>query len=154
MVGRPPDMRVLTEHRNCALAVLELQSAGARRSRVTNKSLIEGRYATKEPRTRSEQRTAVRTTRRPSSTTQISSADRRHRAASKGARNYVAPAKNKQEPPTNTRRSHQSTEKTGMCMSLKGCPSMVASSKGAKAADNQQSAPKGCARDGISTGLR
>ena len=47
MVGRPPDVRALTEHLNCALAVLESQSAGARRSPVTNKSLLEVRRATR-----------------------------------------------------------------------------------------------------------
>ena len=63
---------------------------------------------------RSEKQAAVRTTSRPSSTTQTSPADRRYRAASKGERNYVAPAKNKQEPPTKSgRRHHSSTEKTG-----------------------------------------
>ena len=38
MVGGPPDVRALTEHLICALAVLELQSTGAR-SHVANFSL-------------------------------------------------------------------------------------------------------------------
>ena len=44
-------------------------------------------------------------------------------------------------------------KKDWMVYSLKECPGIGASSKGTKASDNQQSAPKGCARDGISTGL-
>ena len=53
MVGRPPDVRALTEHLKCALAVLELQSAGARRSRVTNYALRKLRRTSKE-RTKQE----------------------------------------------------------------------------------------------------
>ena len=44
MVGRPPEVRALAEHLICALAVLELQSAGARRSRVTNYALRKLRH--------------------------------------------------------------------------------------------------------------
>ena len=67
MVGRPPDVRALTEHLNCALAVLELQSAGARRSRVTKKkALREVRRAIKNSLAPSGKRIAAHATNRPS----------------------------------------------------------------------------------------
>ena len=108
IVGRPPDMRSLGRESNSSLAVLEFQSAGARRSRVNNKTLREERRAIKKSHARSEKRIAARRTNRPSysrpekegpRTTRASIVDKGHHAMSKGGARTMThtPAKNKPE---------------------------------------------------------
>ena len=108
-----------------SLTVMELQSAGARRSRVTNKSLQEGRRANKTSHTRSEQQATVCTTSRPSLTTRTSPANRRHRAASKGARTTTRQRrtnqKNTQEGATQSEHAQPNT-RTQRAASKGGAP--------------------------------